>query len=56
VAGPDDVIADALERSAPLAQAKGGIAASAAFLAKAVELTTDLNRRGKRALQPRRLS
>jgi DNA-binding CsgD family transcriptional regulator/tetratricopeptide (TPR) repeat protein len=50
VAGPDDVTADALERSAPLAQAKGGIAASAAFLAKAVELTTDLNRRGKRAL------
>ncbi|MGY4653012.1 AAA family ATPase [Mycobacterium sp. URHB0021] len=50
VAGPDDAIADELVASASLAQARGGIAASAAFLAKSVELTTDLNRRAERAL------
>lgn len=49
-AAPDDDVADDLERSAGLAQARGGLAASAAFLAKSVELTIDPGRRGARAL------
>jgi DNA-binding CsgD family transcriptional regulator len=47
---PNDEVADELERSAHLAQARGGIAASAAFLAKSVEFTMDSARRGERAL------
>jgi DNA-binding CsgD family transcriptional regulator len=47
---PDDDVADELERSAGLAQARGGLAASAAFLAKCVELTINSTRRGDRAL------
>jgi DNA-binding CsgD family transcriptional regulator len=43
-------VAEELERSAGLAQARGGLAASAAFLAKCVELTIDSARRGDRAL------
>ncbi len=50
VSGPDDDIADELERSTSLAQARGGLAAAAAFLARSVELTTDPARRGERAL------
>jgi DNA-binding CsgD family transcriptional regulator/tetratricopeptide (TPR) repeat protein len=50
VAGPDDMIADSLERAASLALTRGGVAASAAFLAKSAELTTEMTRRGERAL------
>src|SRR6185436_8523090 len=43
-------VADDLERSAGRAQARGGIAAAAAFLARAAELTQDPSRRGDRVL------
>ena len=49
-AGPDDEVADDLECSAVQAQARGGLAAAAAFLEKSLELTSDPNRRGERAL------
>jgi DNA-binding CsgD family transcriptional regulator len=48
--GPDDDVADELERSAGRAQGRGGVAAAAAFLAKATELTADPARRADRAL------
>jgi DNA-binding CsgD family transcriptional regulator len=47
---PDEQIAAALERSAGRARARGGVAASAAFLAYATELTPDPATRGNRAL------
>lgn len=43
-------MADELERSAERAQGKGGVAAAAAFLERAAELTLDPVRRGARAL------
>ena len=49
-AGPDEDVAEDLERSAGRAQARGGLAAAAAFLEQAAALTPDPARRGERAL------
>src|SRR3954447_7533220 len=48
--GPDEEVASELERSAGRAQARGGLAAAAAFLRRAVALTQDPARRVDRAL------
>jgi hypothetical protein len=49
-AGPDEEVASELERSAGRAQARGGLAAAAAFLRRSVALTQDPARRIDRAL------
>ena len=49
-AGPDEDVALELEHSAGRAQARGGLAAAAAFLQRAVALTVDPTRRADRAL------
>jgi hypothetical protein len=48
--GPDEEVAGELERSAGRAQARGGVAAAAAFLERSVALTSDPARRADRAL------
>jgi len=49
-AGPDEHVAVELEHSAARAQARGGLAAAAAFLERAVALSQDPTERAERAL------
>ena len=54
--GPDDAVAAELERSAGRAQARGGLAAAAALLQRAVALTWDPSLRADRALTAAQVS
>jgi DNA-binding CsgD family transcriptional regulator/tetratricopeptide (TPR) repeat protein len=54
--GPDEEVASELERSAGRAQARGGLAAAAAFLQRSVALTRDPARRTDRALAAAQVS
>ncbi|GAA0469231.1 transcriptional regulator [Paractinoplanes deccanensis] len=49
-AGPDEDVAGELERSAEHAQSRGGVAAAAAFLQRAVALSADPARRAERVI------
>jgi hypothetical protein len=55
-AGPDEEVATELERSAGRAQARGGLAAAAAFLERSATLTPDPARRPGRTLAAARAS